>query len=467
MKRFENHYINGQWLPSESDEYIDVADPNTGGPGSRVTAGHERDAQKAIEAAATAFAGWRDTPLRERIDGIQGLAAQLGDMAETLAQCIAGEVGTPLKIARIVQTLAPIQNCSNFIEVAERFQWSRKIGHSTVLREPIGVVACITPWNFPLHQIILKIVPALLCGNTVVLKPSELTPQTTQLFGMAVERAGLPPGVLNIVNGLGQNVGMPLAQSRAVHMASFTGSTRTGQAIMRAASGTIKKLSLELGGKSPSVILPSADLRRAVKATLGGCMLNNGQTCNALTRMLVPAHRLDEVETLLKAEFSKLSVGRSLDASHRIGPLVSASQQQHVRELVRAGLTQGATLLATNDTIPDSGFFVPPMALSVQPDNVLAREEIFGPVLSVLTYQSVQEAITLANDTDYGLAAAVWGEHREAMVIAGRIRAGQIDLNGAPFNPLAPFGGYGQSGIGREGGEIGFDEFLEYKSIQS
>lgn len=466
MKHFTDNYINGRWLPSASDECIDVADPNTGRACSRVTCGDENDALNAVEVAAAAFPAWSETPLQERIAAIQRLAGHLGDMADDLAQCIAGEVGTPLKIARIVQTLAPIQNCSNFIEIAGTFPWNRKIKHSMVLREPVGVVACITPWNFPLHQIILKIVPALLCGNTVVLKPSELTPGTTRLFGEALHKSGFPPGVLNIVNGLGRNVGMPLAQSRAVHMVSFTGSTRTGQAIMQAASATIKKISLELGGKSPSVILPGADLQRAVKATLGGCMLNNGQTCNALTRMLVPANRLDETEALLKAEFQKLTVGSSLDAAHRVGPLISAAQQQRVRDLVQSGLEQGASILARNDAIPNDGFFVAPMALSVQADNVLAREEVFGPVLSVIAYQSVQEAITLANDTEYGLAAAVWGEQEEAMDAARRIRAGQVDINGAPFNPLAPFGGYGQSGIGREGGEAGFEEFLEYKAIQ-
>ncbi|MGB3288288.1 MAG: aldehyde dehydrogenase family protein [Burkholderiaceae bacterium] len=466
MKHFAENYIDGQWLASTGDEYIDVADPNTGLVRARVCSGHENDALKAIEAAAAAFPAWSNTALRERTEAVRRLAGCLEAIADDMAHCIAGEVGTPLKIARIVQTLAPIRNCSNFIEIAEKFQWSKKIKHSTVLREPVGVVACITPWNFPLHQIILKIVPAVLCGNTVVLKPSELTPATTRLFAEALHESGFPPGVLNIVNGLGRNVGMPLSQSPAVHMVSFTGSTRTGQAIMSAASSTVKKISLELGGKSPSVILPSADIARAVKATVGGCLLNNGQTCNALTRMLVPANRLDEVEELLKTEFAKLTVGSSLDASHRIGPLISAAQQQRVRGLVQSGLEQGAVVLASNDAIPNDGFFIAPMALGVRPDNVLAREEVFGPVLSVIAYSSVQEAIALANDTEYGLAAAVWGEQREAMDAARRIRAGQVDINGAPFNPYAPFGGYGQSGIGREGGEAGFEEFLEYKAIQ-
>lgn len=466
MSYYSHNYINGQWLPSASTDYLDVANPNTGLVCAHVSVGHEDDALQGIEAAAAAFPAWSQTPLQDRIDAIQRLAANLSEVSETLASTIAAEVGTPLKIARIVQTLAPIQNCANFIKIAEQFQWTSNIGHSTVIREPLGVVACITPWNFPLHQIVLKVVPALLCGNTVVLKASELTPGATQLFAVALHKSGLPPGVLNIINGLGQTVGTAIAQSRSVDMISFTGSTHTGQTVMQAASSNVKKVSLELGGKSPSVVLPSADLQRAVKATLGSCMLNNGQTCNAQTRLLVQADQLEETKSILKTEFNKLTVGISLDAAHRIGPLISAAQQQRAQQLIQTGLEQGATLIASNNTIPASGFFMPPMAFNVQPDNILAREEVFGPVLSVIAYQSVQDAIALANDTDYGLSAAVWGAPQDALAVALQIRAGQVDINGAPFNPLAPFGGYKYSGIGRESGVIGFEEFLETKSIQ-
>lgn len=466
MNQYSDNYINGLWQASVGSDYLDVLDPNTGEVCARVSKGHADDAQQAIEAASSALAAWSDTPLQDRIDAVNRLAAALSDVADDLTTTIASEVGTPLKISRIVQTLSPIRNCENFVQVAEQFEWTRELGNSRIVREPVGVVACITPWNFPLHQIILKVVPALLGGNTVVLKPSELTPGTVRLFGDAVHKAGFPAGVLNIVQGEGTTVGMPLVQSADVNMVSFTGATRTGQAIMREAAATVKKVSLELGGKSPAVILPSADLRRAVKVTLAGCMLNNGQTCNALTRMLVPAAQLDEVKELLQAELAKYPVGSSLDAVNRVGPVISAAQQKRVRELVKAGIEQGAVPVASNDAIPSDGFFVAPMALSVQPDNILAREEVFGPVLSILTYETTEDAVALANDSDYGLAAAVWGDDDEAWDVARRIQAGQVDINGAPFNPLAPFGGYGHSGIGREAGAVGFEEFLEYKSIQ-
>ena len=466
MKRFNENFINGQWTPSASTEYLTVADPNTGEERSQVVVGDKQDALAAIAAANQAFKEWSQTSLQTRIDAVKRFAGELGGMSDALMETIASEVGTPLKISRIVQTAAPIQNCSNFIEIAEQFEWSRKVKNSIVYKEPIGVVACITPWNFPLHQIVLKIVPALLCGNTIVLKPSELTPQTTHLVATALERAKLPPGVVNVINGQGPNVGMPLAESPDVHMVSFTGSTATGKAIMQAAAATVKKVALELGGKSASVILPTADLQRAVKSSLASCMLNNGQTCSALTRMLVPADRLEEVEEMLRAEFGKLSVGNSLDTAHRVGPLISASQQKRAQGLVDAGIEQGATTIAVNDAIPGDGFFTKPIALKVTGDNVLAREEVFGPVLSVLTYETIDEAVEIANATEYGLAAAVWGEHEQALNTARRIRAGQVDVNGAPFNAFAPFGGFGQSGIGREGGEAGLEEFVEYKAVQ-
>ncbi|NYT77003.1 aldehyde dehydrogenase family protein [Alcaligenaceae bacterium] len=466
MSKVFQNYVNGQWQASASDATMAIADPNTGSVRSQVPTGAPEDAQAAITAAASALSGWARTPLTERIDAVKRLAEALNQRAGVLASTIAGEVGTPLKISHYVQTMAPIRNCANFVKVAEAFEWSREVANSLVVREPVGVVACITPWNFPLHQIVLKVVPALLCGNTVVLKPSELTPETTRLFAEAVHEAGFPAGVVNIVNGNGAQVGMPMVTSKLVNMVSFTGSTATGQAVMREAAATVKKVSLELGGKSPSVILPSADLLRAIKGTLGGCMLNNGQTCNALTRVLVPEDKLDEFKTMIAAEVKKLTVGASLEATTRLGPVISATQQQRVQDLVRKGIEQGASVIASVTEIPSEGFFVSPMVLEVKPDNVLAREEVFGPVLSVLTYKTVEEAVAIANDTDYGLAAAVWGEPEEAMSVANQLRAGQVDLNGAPFNPLAPFGGFGMSGIGREAGSAGLEEFLEYKSIQ-
>lgn len=463
---YDRQYIDGAWTATQGTAFIDVHAPNAGTLQARVTCGHEGDAQRAVQSARQAFDGWSGLPLAQRVQGLQRWQAALAERQGALAQAIAQEVGTPLKISQIVQVDAPIRNITNFIDCALAFRWSSPLAHSELVREPHGVVACITPWNFPLHQIVLKVVPALLAGNTVVLKPSELTPQTTQLICEALHDAGLPDGVVNVVNGLGTVVGAPLAASGFVDMVSFTGSTAAGRAVTALAAQTIKKVATELGGKSPTVLLPGADLPRAIKASVASCMLNNGQTCSALTRLLVPQAQRDEVQALIQQELAKLAVGPSVDAASRIGPLISLRQQQGVNALVDDGVAQGAQAIHTPSALPEEGYFVAPQAYWVTPANPLFRDEVFGPVLSVSTYQDEDEAVRMANDTVYGLAAAVWGEPEAARAVAGRIRAGQIDINGARFNPLAPFGGYKQSGVGREAGLFGLEEFMQIKSIQ-
>lgn len=463
---YDRQYIAGAWCATNGKEFVEVFDPNSGALAARVGVGHEDDAQRAVQAARAAFAGWSATPLPERVRIVQQWAQALEARKDALVRAIAAEVGTPLKISQIVQVESPLRNIGNFVDTVQALAWETAVGNSRIVREPFGVIVCITPWNFPLHQIVLKLAPALLTGNTVVLKPSELTPQTTQLICEALHEAGFPDGVVNVVNGTGPMVGAPLAASEAVDMVSFTGSTQAGKAVTALAAQTVKKVATELGGKSPSVVLPSADLARAVKATVNSCMLNNGQTCSALTRLLVPADLAQQACALAAQEIAKLTVGSSLAEGSRVGPLISQRQQAGVQALLQEGERQGAQPVAEAGSVPEQGFFVAPRAYAVAEDNPLARQEVFGPVLSILTYSDVDDAVRLANATAYGLAAAVWGEEQQAMAVARRIQAGQVDINGARFNALAPFGGYKQSGVGREGGLFGVEEFLQVKSIQ-
>jgi betaine-aldehyde dehydrogenase len=375
----------------------------------------------------------------------------------------------PIKMAKMIQVGGPIFNWGNAAKAARAFHWQEQVGNSLVVREPIGVVGCITPWNFPLNQITLKVAPALAAGCTVVLKPSEIAPVNAMILADIIHAAGLPAGVFNLVNGLGPVVGEVLASHPEVDMVSFTGSTRAGKRVAELAAATVKRVTLELGGKSASVILPDADLAAAVKGTIGACLLNSGQTCSAHTRMLVPANRYDEVKALVQATIAKFTLGASLDENSRLGPLVSASQRERVLGFIRQGLEEGAELIAGGPDKPafDKGYFVHPTLLRVKPNDTLAREEIFGPVLVILTYDTEEEAIHIANDTIYGLGGGVWSVDQDhAVAVARQIRTGQVDINGGPFNGNAPFGGYKQSGNGRENGRYGLEEFLEYKAMQ-
>ena len=338
-----------------------------------------------------------------------------------------------------------------------------------VAREPIGVVGCITPWNFPLSQITLKIAPAMVAGCTVVLKPSEIAPVNAMILAEIIHEAGLPPGVFNLVNGAGPVVGEVLATHPEVDMVSFTGSTRAGKRVSELAAQTVKRIALELGGKSASVILDDANFEAAVKGTVAACMLNSGQTCSAHTRMLVPAARYDEVKALAKAAVAKFNIGPSLDEASRLGPLVSAAQRDRVISFIKTGIAEGAEVIAGGAEPPAfaTGYFVQPTVLGIKSTDTLAQEEIFGPVLVVISYQDEEEAVQIANSTIYGLGGAVWGATDEsAMRVARRMRTGQVDINGGPFNANAPFGGYKQSGNGRENGLYGFEEFLEFKAMQ-
>jgi betaine-aldehyde dehydrogenase len=385
---------------------------------------------------------------------------------------IAQEVGMPLKLAARIQVGLPIANFANYAKIAKEFKFEEKVGNSLVVREPVGVVGAITPWNYPLHQITLKVAPALAAGCTVVLKPSEIAPLNAFVLAEVIELAGLPKGVFNVVTGLGPKAGEALVKHPGVDMISFTGSTRAGKRISELAAQSIKRVALELGGKSASVILEDADLAAAVKGTVNGCYLNSGQTCTALTRMLVAEKHYGEAAKLAAEAAKSFAPGDPLDDRTRLGPLSSLAQLERVRGYIKKGVEEGAELVAGGaeppEGAPAGGYYVRPTVFGkVRNSMTIAQEEIFGPVLSIIPYKDEEEAVRIANDSPYGLAGAVWSkDDAHAQRVARRIRAGQVDVNGGAFNLNAPFGGFKQSGHGREAGVYGLEEFLEYKSLQ-
>ncbi len=469
MTTYPSHYINGQWVTASSADTLPVHDSSTEEVMATVPAGTASEAQTAVLAARAAFESWSCLPVETRAAYLEKVAAGLKARTDEMALAIAREVGMPLKMARAVQVGGPTWHWGNFAKVARSFEWEKKVSNSLVVREPIGVVGCITPWNFPLSQITLKIAPALAAGCTVVLKPSEIAPVNAMILAEIIHEAGLPAGVFNLVNGLGPVVGEVLATHPEVDMVSFTGSTRAGKRVGELASQSVKRVALELGGKSASILLDDADFEAAVKGTISACMLNSGQTCSAHTRMLVPASRYDEVKALAQTAIAKFNVGPSLDETSRLGPLVSANQRDRVLGFIRTGIQEGAEVIAGSADAPafDKGYFVQPTILGIKATDTLAQEEIFGPVLVVIPYEDEEEAVAIANSTIYGLGGGVWsGTDEHALKVARRLRTGQVDINGGPFNANAPFGGYKQSGNGREAGVYGFEEFLEFKSLQ-
>ena len=469
MTVYPAHYINGQWVKAQSPETLPVHDSSTEALMATVPAGTAAEAEAAVLAARAAFEGWAALPVETRAAYLDKVAAGVKARTEDLAIAIAREVGMPLKMARAVQVGGPAWHWGNFAKVARQFQWEKTVGNSLVVREAIGVVGCITPWNFPLSQITLKIAPAMVAGCTVVLKPSEIAPVNAMILAEIIHEAGLPPGVFNLVNGMGPVVGEVLATHPEVDMVSFTGSTRAGKRVGELASQTIKRVALELGGKSASVVLDDANFEAAVKGTVSACMLNSGQTCSAHTRLLVPAGRYEEVKALAQAAIAKFSIGPSLEEGSKLGPLVSAGQRDRVLGFIRTGIEEGADVIAGGAEAPafDKGYFVQPTILGIKATDTLAQEEIFGPVLVVIPYKDEEDAVAIANSTIYGLGGAVWsGTDEHAMKVARRLRTGQVDINGGPFNGQAPFGGYKQSGNGRENGVYGFEEFLEFKAMQ-
>jgi acyl-CoA reductase-like NAD-dependent aldehyde dehydrogenase len=468
----DKFFINGQWVAPSSKETIDVHSAGTGEVMGKVPAGTEKDIDAAVTAARAAFDAWSATPAARRAEYLQKISDGLKARAAELGSTIAQEVGMPIKLAGRIQAGLPIANFANFAKIVSSYEFEKKVGNSLVVQDPVGVVGAITPWNYPLHQIALKVAPALAAGCTVVLKPSEIAPFNAFILAEVVESAGLPKGVFNLVTGFGPAAGEALVKHPGVDMISFTGSTRAGKRISEVAAQTVKRVALELGGKSASVILEDADLAAAVKGTVSGCYLNSGQTCTALTRMLVPASKYDEAAKLAVEAAKGFTLGDPLQEATRLGPLSSQMQLERVREYIKKGVAEGAELLTGGADKPEGvapgGYFVKPTVFGkVKNSMTIAQEEIFGPVLSIIPYKDEEEAVKIANDSPYGLAGAVWsGDEARAQKVARRIRAGQIDVNGGAFNMNAPFGGFKQSGHGREAGVYGLEEFLEYKSLQ-
>jgi acyl-CoA reductase-like NAD-dependent aldehyde dehydrogenase len=464
----EQIYIDGAWTPAGGASTTPVTDSWTEQPFASYRSACAADVDRAVRAARRAFGAWSTTPVLERAAVVRRIGVALRERSDELTRVISREVGMPAKLAARIQVGAPIAAWESYAQLAGALEWETRLGHSLVQQVPVGVVACITPWNYPLHQVTAKVAPALLAGCTVVLKPSELAPSSAFLLAQAIEQAGVPAGVFNLVHGTGPEVGEALVRHPEVDMVSFTGSTRAGRHIAALAGQDVKRLALELGGKSAALVLPGADLGAAVKATLASCFLNSGQTCSATTRLLVPRERYDAAAALLREGAATYRMGDPADGATRLGPLISAAQRRRVLDLVEQALREGATRLSPEVELPPHGFFVAPTVLGdVAPASAIAREEVFGPVLVLLPYDGVEEGVALANGTAYGLAASVWGPTpHAALAVARRLRAGQVEVNGAPFNPAAPFGGFKQSGLGRENGRHGIEEFLEPVAIQ-
>lgn len=464
-------YIGGEWVDPSGDETIDVVNSTTEETMGSIPAGTPEDVDRAVAAARAAFETWSQVPREQRAALLEAIAAALSARSDEIAALVSQELGMPLGLSKAIQAGLPTMSFASMPALMEQVVWEEEIGNSLVVREPAGVVGAITPWNYPLHQICAKVAPALAAGCTVVLKPSEVVPLNAFILAEVMEEVGAPAGIFNLVTGTGPEVGEAIVSHEGVDMVSFTGSTRAGRRVSELASARVKPVALELGGKSPNVILDDADLQAAVTDGVAKCFLNSGQTCSALTRMLVPRARLAEAEQIAATVVAHVKPGDPFDPETTIGPLISDTQRDRVRSYIRKGEEEGAKLVTGGADAPaglDRGYYVSPTVFSdVTPDMTIAQEEIFGPVLVIMPYDDEDDAVRIANDTVYGLAGGVWsGDEERAKRIARRIRTGQVEINGGAFNPMAPFGGYKQSGHGRELGRFGLEEFLQVKSLQ-
>jgi aldehyde dehydrogenase (NAD+) len=460
-------FIDGSWITPSGDGFIDVVDPATEEVIGHVPNGDAADVDAAVAAARRSF-----DPLisvAERRDRLNRVIAAMEKRLPDIAELITAEMGAPIRIAQTVQTQVPLAVAKGFADVLDTFEFEERIGNSLVLREPYGVVGAITPWNYPLYQVVAKVLPAIAAGCPVVLKPSNEAPLSVFAFIEACEEAGLPPGTINLVSGPGRVIGERLASHPDIDFVSFTGSTGVGARVGELAGQSIKKVALELGGKSANVILDSADLATAVKVGVGNAFLNGGQTCMAWTRMLVPQNRYGEALDLIESAVSRYTVGDPRDPATRIGPSASRSQFDTVRGFIERAQRDGARLLIGGaEPIRDVGYYVAPTVFAdVDPDSELGQEEVFGPVLAVTPFTDSDDALRIANGTPYGLSGAVWAAtDDDAIAFARQVQTGQLDINGGAYNPTAPFGGYKKSGIGRELGRFGFEEYLQTKSLQ-
>jgi aldehyde dehydrogenase (NAD+) len=467
----EKIFIGGEWVEPQGTETLEVVNSTSEEVMGTIPACTAADADRAVIAAREAFESWSRTSREERAGYLSAIAAGLGERSEEIAATISQELGMPLRLSQMIQAGLPTGQFAAMPKLMEEVAWEEEIGNSKILREPVGVLGAITPWNYPLNQIAAKVAPALAAGCTVVLKPSEIVPLNAFILAEIVEAVGLPAGVFNLVTGTGPVVGEAIAGHPGVDMVSFTGSTRAGRRVSELASATVKPVAMELGGKSPNVILDDADLSKAVPDGVAKCFLNSGQTCSALTRMLVPREKLGEAEEIAKGAAESFTPGDPFEDTTRLGPLVSETQRERVRGYIEKGESEGAKLVTGGAAPPEGlerGYFVRPTVFSeVAPEMTIAQEEIFGPVLAIQPYEGEDDAVRIANDSAYGLAGGVWSADQErAIAVAKRIRTGQIEINGGAFNPIAPFGGYKQSGHGRENGRYAIEELLQVKSLQ-
>src|SRR5919109_566430 len=464
-------YIDGTWVDPAGSEMIEVVNSTTEEVIGRIPQGTAEDVDAAVAAARRAFESWSQVPMGERAEYLRQISAGLAARADEIAATISQELGMPLRQSRSIQAGLPTMSFGSMPDLLEEITWEEEVGNSLIVREPVGVVGAITPWNYPLHQIAAKVAPALAVGCTVVLKPSEVAPLNAFILAEIMDEVGAPAGIFNLVTGTGPVVGEAIVSHPGVDMVSFTGSTRAGRRVSELAAKDVKQVALELGGKSPNVILDDADLETAVTDGVAKCFLNSGQTCSALTRMLVPRSRLEEAEKIAAAVAEQYTVGDPFEENTKLGPLGSHVQRERVRSYIRKGVEEGARLVTGGEEPPDGqerGYFVRPTVFSdVRSDMTIAQEEIFGPVLAIMPYEDTEDAVRIANDTVYGLAGGVWSADEErAKRVAARIRTGQVEINGGAYNPLAPFGGFKQSGHGRELGRYGLEEFLVAKSLQ-
>ena len=469
MRESLTFYIDGRWVDPVVPRALAVVNPATEAVCGHISAGSAADVDKAVAAARRAFASYSQTSREARIALLEKILAEYEKRIDDIAQAITEEMGAPARIARAAQASRGVAHLNTAIGVLKTFAFEEDRGANRIVKEPIGVCGMITPWNWPINQIACKVVPALATGCTMVLKPSEESPFSARIWAEVLDAAGVPAGVFNLIHGEGPVVGAAIAAHPGIDMVSFTGSTRAGVEVAKAAAPTVKRVAQELGGKSPNIILPDADFPKAAAGGVGTTMMNSGQSCNAPTRMLVPAERLEEVAQLAKAVAGALKVGDPTGDAD-LGPVVNRTQWEKIQRLIQTGIDEGARLVTGGVGRPEGlerGFYVKPTVFAgVTSDMTIAREEIFGPVLSILTYDSVEEAIAIANDTEYGLAAYVSGsDQTEVRRVAGRLRAGQVCLNGMFPDPSTPFGGYKMSGNGREWGDHGFTEYLEIKAV--
>lgn len=471
MIRYEHHYYDGAWQKPTTADTLDVVSSASEDVIGRVPRGTAEDVDRAVKAARRAFEGdWSRSSREDRAVWLEKLSAAMKARVPQIAEAIAHEVGTAIGYATRIQAEFPISAIALNAKFLREAKLEEELGNSLILKEPIGIVGCVTPWNYPLHQVVAKIAPAIAAGCTVVLKPAELAPLSALMLADAAHEIGLPAGVLNVVCGSGRVVGEAIVGHPDVDMVSFTGSLQAGRRVASLAGEGIKKVCLELGGKSAFVVLDDAPLEKAIPAGVNNCMQNSGQTCSAWTRMIVPRARQNDVIDIAKSQLAKLTVGDPFDAKTKLGPLASANQRETVLGYVEKGKKEGSELVAGGDRPAAfaKGYYVEPTIFAnVDSRMTIAQEEIFGPVLTIIPYDSDDEAVRIANDSMYGLAGGVWaGTPERALEVARKMRTGQVDINGGRFNMLAPFGGYKKSGIGRELGPLALEEFFQLKAIQ-